>query len=165
MYIKRGDLELNGVAAPGPSASPELRELTSSADLDHRFDPRAYRYIQDAVANAVLPSTAITSDRSIDLRTVLPSTAEAFVFELFRSLWTKLRTKRATGVTVAFIVPPFDERFAGEPSSDAVRQQIEAQSWTASSGESSSGEEEGSPSGGFFPWDSSLVRQRCSQYC
>jgi hypothetical protein len=159
MYVKRGDPAIETAASSSQESSTELRALAHSADLDLRFDPRAYRYIQDAVANAVLPSTVLSSDRSIDLRTVLPATAEAFVYELFRSLWVKLRTKRATSATLALIVPPFDERFVGEPSSEHVRQQIEVQGWRGVSGDSGSSDEEGASSGGeFFPYYSSLVR-------
>lgn len=121
MYANRKRRDLDGSGAGGGAAA----ELVATADIDGRFDPRAYRYVEDAIAAAALPPTALTSDRAVDLRRVLPCTAEAYTFEFFRGLYAKRGAgggrHASPGVALALIVPPFDESLVGVPSTAAAR--------------------------------------------
>lgn len=106
------------LAAPGlPPPPPPDPACTVIARLDGRFDPRAYKYIDDGAAAGRLPNTAVASGgRTVDLRGLLPATVEAFVLQLFHTLFRHLRGERggseaggparASGA-LALIVPPF----------------------------------------------------------
>lgn len=123
-------------ATPGlPPPPPPDPACTVIARLDGRFDPRAYKYIDDGAAAGRLPSTAVTlGGRAVDLRGLLPATVEAFVLQLFHTLFRHLRGERGggTGVRVsgslALIVPPFRQWLVNTPSTLAERKYVARQS-------------------------------------
>jgi len=58
MYVNRKHPDLDGGAALSAAAAPAA-ELATTAAMDGRFDPRAYRYVEDAIAAAALPDYAV----------------------------------------------------------------------------------------------------------
>lgn len=132
--------------APGlPPPPPPDPACTVIARLDGRFDPRAYKYIDDGAAAGRLPSTAVAlGGRAVDMRGLLPATVEAFVLQLFHMLFRHLRGERggsgsapgwpagiagarASG-SLALIVPPFRPGLVNVPSSQPERHAL-AEQW------------------------------------
>lgn len=118
-------------AAPG-GVDPALAVI---AGLDGRYDPRAYRYIEDTAAAGRLPvMTMAAGGRTIDLRGTPPATAEAFVLQFFHAAFRTLRGG-AAGATatagggkaaaapgsVALLVPPFRVGLVNKPSGCSER--------------------------------------------
>lgn len=110
-------LRTTATVVPG-AVDPALAVI---AGLDGRYDPRAYKYIEDTAAAGRLPvMTMAAGGRTIDLRGTPPATAEAFVLQFFHAAFRTLRggaaganatvgggkAARAPG-SVALLVPPF----------------------------------------------------------
>ena len=128
---------------PGSSPSPpSSMNKKAPRPFEIVFDSRAITLLEEAISSGMLPQFSLDNDDgcSVDLRSLLPTTAEVYVLAMFRSLEQRGSARYSYNGTVQLVVPPFnvgkifmlsyldsDEHFHESSSSHHQQQQQQQQ--------------------------------------
>ena len=96
--------------------------IFSAAQLDRKFDPRVYVYVEDAILRNVLPPMNLDTDNTFDLRGLPPAVAEAYVLTLFNQVYRRCgEARKRFQHTITLLTPRFDRALVNVPSMHELR--------------------------------------------